>query len=173
MSACDHFETLGLARKYHVSLQDLEARYHAAAREHHPDRNRGASASALATAELTAAYRALRDPMKRAEYILFLEGVSPSDYTVSQLFLMEILELREQLADAKAVADGATIERLRSAVGVRHDGAMAEVFNLFREYDAGDRTVLRPIADHLIAMRYFDRFLEEVEAYNEEHGALP
>src|SRR5579885_1509475 len=106
-----HFEVLGLPRRFHVTAQALEERYHAAAREHHPDRHTRAAdarrvSSALRTAQLTEAYRTLRDPVKRAEYLVGLEGIAISDeksgHKVAPAFLMEILELREQLEEARA-----------------------------------------------------------------------
>ena len=171
-----YYDVLGLPARYHVSARELEEHYHAAAREHHPDRHvRDGEArrvsSALRTAELTEAYRTLRDPVKRAEYLIGLAGIRITDeksgHKVDPAFLMEILELREELADARAAHDEVTIERLANDLRARRKNAIADIDRAFTAYDAGDRDVLAAIADRLVALRYFARFLDEVEAHEE------
>ena len=172
-----YFDMVGLDRRYHLSLRELEERYHAGAREHHPDRHvrdaeRQRVASALATAELTEAYRTLKDPVKRAEYLLELEGVRIADersaHPVAPGFLVEIMELREGLEEARGAKDEARVQALGADVRGRSERAMAEVGALFQRYDGGDRAALPAIADALVALRYYRRFLDELEAHEEE-----
>src|SRR5438045_1637380 len=110
MSEPDFFQTLGVDRRYHLDGAELEARYHERSKLYHPDRHAKADPqtrvkNALATSQLTQAYRTLKDPIKRAEYLLKLEGMAISDERtgrkVSPGFLVEILELREQLMEAR------------------------------------------------------------------------
>src|SRR5579875_3070311 len=77
--AADYFALLGLPRRLVIDAEDLERRYHAAARSVHPDRHQtaGARAQALAlaaSAALNRAYRTLRDPVARGRYWLELHG---------------------------------------------------------------------------------------------------
>ncbi len=70
----DYFEIFGLARRLAVDEADLQRRFHELSRRHHPDFHLGASpedqARALSTSALVnAAYRALRDPIRRIEYL--------------------------------------------------------------------------------------------------------
>src|SRR3954453_12298131 len=108
------FDILGVPRRWHLDAADLEKAFHAKNRELHPDRHMKADPqtrvkNALATSQLNEAYRALKDPIKRAEYLLKLEGIEISDersgHKVSPVFLAEILELREALMDARAEGD--------------------------------------------------------------------
>jgi DnaJ-domain-containing protein 1 len=68
---------------------------------------------------------------------------------------MEILELREELAEAKALGDSARADALSVAVAARRDEALARLPGLFA---AGD---LDRAKSELIALRYFQRFLDE------------
>jgi hypothetical protein len=80
------------------------------------------------------------------------------------------MELNEQLAEARARKDDAAVARL--AAGVRE--ANAEVWRRaqdgFSSYEKGDSAALGDIAQALILNRYHARFLEQVEAFEEENG---
>lgn len=171
-----HFDILGLPRRYHLGPGEIEDRYHAAAREHHPDRHMKSDAqtrvsSALRTAQLTEAYRTLKDPVRRAEYLLKLEGIVISDersgHKVGPEFLQEILELREGLMEARMEGDEARIVALGSEVRERQARTLTDIDRGFARYDAGESSVLREIANALVALRYYRRFLDELEAHEE------
>ena len=75
----DYFSFFGIPRKLSVDTSDLQSRFYSLSRQFHPDRfARGSVADqqyALdATALLNDAYRVLRDPVQRAEYLLAQEG---------------------------------------------------------------------------------------------------
>ena len=76
----DYFALFGLPRHLHVDTADLEKRFYAQSRRLHPDRFAARPASEQAEAlerssALNDAYRTLRDPIARTEYLLTLEGV--------------------------------------------------------------------------------------------------
>lgn len=176
MPSPDFFQILGVERRYHLDEGALERRYHEQSRLFHPDRHaqadvRTRTQNALATSQLNQAYRALREPVKRAEHLLELEGIRIADersgHKVSPAFLMEIMELREALAEAKAERDAARVRKLGDEVRARQGAAWAQVDAGFAEYENGARDGLGTIADALIADRYFRRFLDEVEAFEE------
>jgi molecular chaperone HscB len=164
----DYFEILGLPSRYDVTAEELEARYHARSKVLHPDRHAKAEPAvrvknALATAELNQAYRTLRDPVKRGEYLLKRAGIDVADEkrTVSGAFLVEVMELRESLAEARAGRDDAQIAALAVDVRGRRGAAMKQVADGFA------RGALDVVASALVALRYFDRFLDEVAAHED------
>ena len=74
-------------------------------RKWHPDRfakadPRARRASLQRSVQLNEAWRVLKDPFKRAEYLLSLSGISLGK-EVPPALLMETLELREELAEAE------------------------------------------------------------------------
>jgi molecular chaperone HscB len=78
-SNTDYFQVFGLDRKLGVDTATLEQEFHRLSRRLHPDRFARASAeeqqmSLANTALLNDAYRTLRDPIQRTEYLLKLEG---------------------------------------------------------------------------------------------------
>ena len=116
----------------------------------------------------------LKDPVKRAEYLLEIEGIKIADerkaHPVAPSFLVEIMELREGLEEARASGDEARVAALGVDVRERSGRAMAEVNLLFTRFDDGDRSVLPAIADALVALRYYRRFLDELEAHEEQNA---
>ncbi len=101
----DHFERLGLPRRFAVDLAELERNYLVRSREVHPDFHTGnVEAVEDAAASLNQAYTALREPFPRAEHLLTLLGGSSAsdDKSLPPAFLMEMLELREVIELAKA-----------------------------------------------------------------------
>jgi molecular chaperone HscB len=178
--ARDHFEVLGLTRAYHVDAADLERRYLALQKETHPDRfakalPRERMEAVVRNTELNDAYKVLKNDIKRAEYILKLEGVDigeekPQSTTgatkqlvVDPKLLMEIMELREALADARGDGDDGKVVELTKDVQGRHAAAMKSVDEGFTAYEAGNKKVLDAIARALVSLRYYGRFMDEVE----------
>jgi molecular chaperone HscB len=75
----DYFQVFGLQRGFEIDLGALETEFHRLSRKVHPDRFARATESerqfSLAdTALLNDAYRTLKDPLSRTEYLLKLEG---------------------------------------------------------------------------------------------------
>ena len=106
----DHFERLGLPRRFSVDGAELERNYLARSREVHPDFDTGDEDAAAA---LNKAYATLREPFPRAEHLLNLLGGpgASDDKSLPPAFLMEMLELREEIESAKGSPEqGAKIE---------------------------------------------------------------
>ena len=109
----DYFAVFGLPRKLQLDPEELRRRFYELSRVHHPDFHQGASeedqAKALsASALLNRAYRALRDPVSRVEYLIVLEGGGETREgadarpRVPVDLLEEIMEVQEALQEAKA-----------------------------------------------------------------------
>lgn len=179
----DYFEILGVERRYHVTAEELERHFHDKSRQLHPDRHMKADAqtrvkTALATSELNQAYRTLRDPVRRAEYLLGLHGIKLTDerdgHKVAPAFLMEMLELREALGEAKEAGDVAKVKSLAAEVRERRDLSTGQIEAGFTRYEAGgDAGALREVADAMIGERYFRRFLDDVEKFEDDQQAQP
>lgn len=102
------FDLLGLPIQYDLDLQMLESRYRILSQQLHPDRQGSLLAEQrtkmlLQAAELNQAYKTLRDEDKRAELLLRLQGIAWSEESVKMppSFLMQMLDLQDELQDAK------------------------------------------------------------------------
>jgi len=109
----NYFEVFGLERKLGIDTEGLQRRFYELSRRHHPDfhatASSGEQADALeASARLNAAYRILRDPIGRIDYLVRLEegrdtreGATVKPQAPPDL-LEEMFEIQEALAEAKA-----------------------------------------------------------------------
>lgn len=122
----DYFTFFGLRRRLRLDIKDLEQRFRALSRLFHPDYFHNAtSTERLASLErssyLNDAFRTLRDPMARLEYLLKLEGFAPKEANdastrVPQGLLEEVFELNEELEavqDLRAAGASASEVALR------------------------------------------------------------
>ena len=107
--ADDHFALLGLPRRQTLDRDVLDANYRDVQQRVHPDRHANAAAADQRLAmqwatQVNEAYRTLRSPLTRARYLLQLLGhdvQSESNTAMPAAFLVEQMELREALDDAK------------------------------------------------------------------------
>jgi molecular chaperone HscB len=112
----DYFSFFGLPRRLGIDLDDLEERFRRLSRQFHPDYYYTASAEErLASLErasyLNDAYRVLKQPLDRAEYLLKLEGLPNvglhQDATeLPAGVLEEVFALNEELDDIRAAREG-------------------------------------------------------------------
>jgi molecular chaperone HscB len=123
----DYFAFLGLPRKLRLNQKDLDQRLRLLSRKFHPDYYCNATpAERLASLErssyLNDAYRTLRDPGTRVEYLLEIEGIQLRKHAegnggVPAGMLEEVFELNERLeAIQQAREAGASEEDLREGL---------------------------------------------------------
>lgn len=147
----DYFTCLGLPRRLTIDLNGLEAKFYELSRAFHPDFYQSKSETEQAislgnAATLNSAYRTLRDPIQRAEYLLDLEAGSVKDIRTSpprDLF-EEILELQETVeayrASDRASETGrqlfAQLVAERQALDQRKQDMEQHLQRIFTDWDA-------------------------------------
>jgi molecular chaperone HscB len=215
--ALDFFGVLGVPRKYSLDLGAAEARFKELSRQLHPDRfakadPRARRASLQQSVLLNEAWRTIRDPVRRAEYLLRLVGreIDPDEGRARRVGLVtgattklttrtltsaaadvdepaprermsapaallgEVLDLREELAQARADGDDARVVAMATDIRGRIDVALGRVAAALGRAEL-ENAVGPPeweaAARELIAVRYFRRFLDEVAVHEEAIAA--
>ncbi len=167
----DPFATLGVPARFTFAPGELEQRHRDLSRTLHPDRYVGAAPAerrmALERAvSVNDAFRALRDPLTRAQALLARHGAAIRDGDrAPPALLMEVMELREELEAARGRPE--RVAALRGAVServAREERVVADVFD--REGDPGAEALGRA-RDAVVILRYFRRFQEEADAMEE------
>ncbi len=131
----DPFEVLGVEAAFMLDVDALEQRHRELSGALHPDRYVGRPPSerreALSKAiEVNQAFRELRDPVRRAEAIVRRLGVPVSEDTAPKPrpeLLMEMMEQREQLSEARQNRDARAVDQLCSALKAREETVLAEL----------------------------------------------
>ncbi len=184
----DRFALLGVPRKFSVDLEAAESNFKKLSRQVHPDRfatadPRARKAAMSRTVQLNEAWRTLKDPMRRAEYLLELAGfglkgddrktgagpeIATKQVTAPPMLLMEILELREELADAQRSGNATKVHAMAEAMRARHADTMAA---LATALDQPATANLEEAARLMVGLRYFQRFLDEIPGEGSGHEA--
>jgi molecular chaperone HscB len=169
----DPFATLGLPRSFDVDLPAVEKTHRELSRALHPDKfvNAGASErrAALSKAvEVNEAWRVVRDPIRRAEALLELAGAGVVEERASATdpeFLMEMLEQREALSEAKQAKDLPRVHEMAKAIEERSRAVERSLGQGFARGEAAS------LVGKLGELRFYRRFLDEVSAIEDELAA--
>lgn len=171
----DYFELFGLPRSFDLDTSGLHRKYLALARATHPDIAEAASPEArrnvlALNAELNQACETLKNPAQRASYLLSLLG-GPSaadDKTVPGNVLGEVMMIREEMEEAQAAGDQATLETIRQQVQTRHETTMGEIAELARRLDTDAPEGFTPLRHALNTIKYWDNLLEQLPMETQE-----
>ncbi|HEX3820070.1 MAG TPA: Fe-S protein assembly co-chaperone HscB [Candidatus Sulfotelmatobacter sp.] len=162
----DYFGFFGLPRKLNIDVPSLEKDFYALSRKLHPDLSARASSkeqqwSLEQSSLLNDAYRTLRDPVKRTQYLLKLEGIELEEQSKSATeqarvtgetkkqivppdLLEEVFELNMQLEEwrmhKKMGEDDPSlkdeIEKQKATLEAKHESLLKELQTHWNEWDA-------------------------------------
>lgn len=171
-SLADPFQTLGLEPSFLLDRAALEERHRELSRALHPDRYAGRPASerqqALGRAiEVNDAFRALKDPVRRAEALLAKRGHAVSEADASRpdpSFLMDVMEQREALGEARRKRDLAAVQKLAAGVRERQGRVTSELALAFAAESADFSRISALVGE----LRYHQRFLDEAGAVEDD-----
>lgn len=167
------FELFGLPVQFDVDLADLLSRNRELQRQVHPDRFVSASAeerrlSMQLTTLVNEAYQTLRDPVRRARYLLELSGLKLDDETDTSMkpeFLMEQMELREALEEARAREDGLRrLAELANDIERRHAAKVDELRDCF----GGGRETIAAARNAVRELQFLGKLLQEIREQEAE-----
>lgn len=165
------FAALGIEPEYGLDLRAVEKRHRELSRALHPDKfaSSGATERRMAltkAVEVNEAWRTVRDPIRRAESLFRLRGVEVGEMSEPQsspAFLLEVMEQREALAEARDAKD---VDRVRVLMG-EIDRRATDVERCLAEGFARGRpdpSTLAGLVPKLSELRFLRRFLEEAGA---------
>jgi len=178
-SSPNFYDFFGIERKLTLDEAALQKRFYELSRQWHPDRfsRKGAEETAKAvenTSLINDGYRTLRDPVKRAEYLLTEEGFAIGEQRSKDVppeLLEEVFELNMALEEMRS-GDESARPQLEEAKGnfLQLESSIdGELKGLFARYDASDsqsetaRQALYEIRGVLNRRRYIENLLRDVE----------
>ena len=191
----DFFQVFGLERRFSVDLPTLEHEFHRLSRKVHPDRFARAGEnerqwSLADTALLNDAYRTLKDPLHRTEYLLKLEGAEIGEEEsgkdrkdpsrVPADLLEEVFELNMQLEEMRRSRKSgeqdqqlqASLEQAKRKFDVLLNDVDRELRMQWQLWDesgaAARKTAQKTMVALLDRRRYLSNLVRDV---NEELGA--
>ena len=164
------FELFGVPERFAQDRAVLDERWKDLQREAHPDKfaAQGAAAQRVAmqwSVRINEAYQRLKDPVKRAAYLCKLRGApvnAENNTAMPTAFLMQQMELREALEEAKSTEDMDEISQ-KSSQNMRE-----QLLKVEQLLDAGKDT--EEAAKAVRALMFIERFMQDVDAHYEVLG---
>lgn len=166
----NYFELFGMPVGFLVDGGELAVRYRELQKVVHPDRfaASGEHSQRLSlqwATRVNEAFETLRDPLRRARYLLELRGVEidPGRHTLNDpAFLMQQMELREALGAVRAAPDPqAAMDDLLREIGTLIRQQVAQLAVLFEESTPEQ---LDAAIDAVQRMQFLDKLHAEAEA---------
>ena len=158
----DDFTLFGLAPRFALDRDLLDARWRALQGEVHPDRftAQGAAAQRIAmqwAVRVNQGYQRLKSPLQRGAYLCELRGAAigaENNTAMPPEFLMQQMDWREALDDA---ADAVAVERLDAAVATHERGLQDQLRATLDE-----RNDAPAAAQQVRALMFVARFREDI-----------
>ena len=160
-----HFELFNLPITLNVDTSGLSKKYFELQRKYHPDRFGQASdaeqeEALQVSAQVNKAFKTLKDPDETIKYVLQLKGLLEEEekYQLSPDFLMEVMELNEELESGMTDAIQAKIDQLKNEL-------YATVETIITNYQEGISTEkeLLQVKEYYFKKKYLDRMVENLE----------
>ncbi len=173
----DYFTLFGIKTALNLDVPALQKRFYELSRQVHPDRftrhsERERQFSLDASALLNDAWRVLRDPVERAEYVLKQNGLDIGEQgskDVPPELLEEVFELNmalEELREGDTAARSQLVES-EARFGSIQQGIDLELDHLFTKHDAATadarKVVLSEIRGVLNRRCYIANLIRDVE----------
>ena len=178
----NYFAFLGLPRRLNVDMSVLEQRFRELSRQYHPDYFYNASQkerleSLERSSFLNDAYRTLRNPVARIEYLLGLEGLPvtrPGEGSpkVPASLLQEVFALNEELDEIREAREaGEDRARLRERLAAarqpierKREAHERQLEELSARWDAQqDRDTLELLRERMLERNYINNLLATIE----------
>lgn len=169
----NYFELFGVPEGFEMDSETLALRYRDLQRALHPDRFAGASdrerrLSVQQTARINEAFRTLKDPLARARYLLELRGRSldDTDTAMDPGFLMEQMELREELGAVEDAADPfAKLGEVRDRIESLERELVQGLANRFAQ---DTEEALEEARESVRRLQFMRKLLEEADRMEED-----
>jgi molecular chaperone HscB len=172
------FSVFGIEPRFDVNLAELEKTHRDLSRAVHPDRAATASAksdSIERAMQVNEAWRVIKDPVKRAEALFTLHGIATGETNEPKPapdFLMDMLEQREALAEARAAKDAARVHALATSIQNKQERASTALAKAFAGESHAITSELPIALKYLGELRFYRRFMEEVSAIEDELAGI-
>lgn len=162
----DYFTLFQLPRQFRLDRADLDTRYRDVQNQVHPDRfaHGGDAEKRLSMQWATRAneaYQTLKKPLDRAKYLLHLAGVdlqAESNTAMDPAFLMEQMEWREAVMEARSGGEHHELERLHNRLRVDINSRYDEMATLLD--DQRDHPAAAELARRLM---FLEKLLHEID----------
>lgn len=165
----NYFQLFDIDLVFDIDINHLSSTYQQLQKTVHPDRFAHASSqekliAVQKSAQINDAYQILKEPLKRAEYMLKLRGVDMPDEQNTYgdtSFLMRQMELREMMEEVEHAADvDAALFALQEELATEYQAIFSQLHGQIIENSAESNNLA---CDNLRKLKFYQKLNVEVE----------
>ena len=169
----NYFELYNIPVSLLPDQQQLKQKFFELSRKYHPDfytrENDQDQAEALElSSQVNRAYKVFSNRDETIKYVLQLKGLLEEEekYNLPPGFLMEMMDLNEQMMDAKMEEDEQTTKRVRSAIAAVEEEIYRPVKSIVEGYKEGTTTTaeLLQVKEYYYKKKYLKRILAAMQS---------
>lgn len=168
----NYFELYNIPVCFTPDLQQVKQKFYELSRKYHPDfftqENEFEQSEALEiSSQVNKAYKTFQNKDQIIKYVLQLKGLLEEEekYQLPPDFLMEMMELNEQLTDAKMEEDAAAISSLKKTLNYQEKEIYEPVKAIAEGYEEGKTTTedLLKVKEYYFKKKYLNRILAAIQ----------
>lgn len=169
----NYFEVFGLPISFRIDEDELRRRFYDNSKRYHPDfhtlADQALQAEMLERSTLNnEAFQTLRDPNRRIHYLLKLFGLLAEEgeqEKMPQDFLLEVMEINEQLMELEFEFDASQYERVKALVQNLEDGLDQKIQPVLNSWTPEQEKILEQVRDFYFKKRYLLRIKENMSKF--------
>jgi molecular chaperone HscB len=167
----NYFELYGLPVLMKVDMNEVKKKFYELSRKYHPDFFANASdeeqADVLEKSSLiNKAYKTFQNPDETIRYVLQMHNLIEEEekYNLDPSFLMEVMEINEQLMDAEMEEDSGTLNSIKQEADDLLIKIYSDVAKIVEHYQEGITTEkeLLQVKDYYYRKKYLQRILDKI-----------
>ena len=164
----NYFDLYEIPIAFQIDPIALKKKYFELSRKYHPDffsqENENEQAEALEkSSSVNKAFKIFQNKNETIKYVLQLKNLLEEEekYQLPPAFLMEMMELNEELADAKMEGETDGIEKVKIGLASMESDIYAPVKNILENYndDATLTEDLLKVKEYYFKKKYLERIL--------------
>jgi molecular chaperone HscB len=167
----NYFELFEIPITLHPDISELKPKFYALSRKYHPDfyaqENEFDQAESLElSSQVNKAFKVFQNRDETIKYVLQLKGLLEEEekYTLPPDFLMEMMNLNEQMMDAKIESDTSLVEKTKTSIANIQEEIYEPVKHIVEGYEEGKTTEaeLLEVKEYYYKKKYLNRILATI-----------
>jgi molecular chaperone HscB len=165
----NYFELFEIPVKLKVDKNSLQGKFFELSRKYHPDHNAGHDTESQAevlekSALLNKAFKTFQNPDETIKYVLQLKGLLQEEekYELPPDFLMEVLDINEQLMETEEATERSKLSSIISQLSTEIYEPVKEIVEHYKDGTTSEKELLQ-VKEYYYKKKYLDRIKRQLK----------